>query len=61
MMIEYLLLASFWVLILSQFYRVYQFRIYIEQNKVLLAEMSAKNKQLLEIVYLLNKLEEITE
>jgi hypothetical protein len=61
MMIEYLILASFWVLILSQFYRVYQFRIYIEQNKVLLAEMSAKNKQLLEIVYLLNKLEEITE
>jgi hypothetical protein len=60
-MIEYLILASFWVLILSQFYRVYQFRIYIEQNKVLLAEMSAKNKQLLEIVYLLNKLEEITE
>lgn len=48
-MIEYLILASVWILILAQYYRVHQFRIYVEQNKVFVAEMSAKNKQLEEI------------
>lgn len=60
-MIEYLILASVWILILAQYYRVHQFRIYVEQNKALVAEMSTKNKQLLEIAIQLKRLEEITE
>jgi hypothetical protein len=60
-MIEYLILASIWILILAQYYRVHQFRIYVEQNKILVTEMSTKNKQLLQIVSLLKQLEEITE
>lgn len=60
-MIEYLILASIWVLIIAQFYRVNQFRHYVEINKVLVTEMSTKNKQLLQIVSLLKQLEEISE
>lgn len=60
-MIDYLLLASVWILILSQFYRVYQYQISIEQNKTLVSEMTTKNKQLLEIAVQLQRLEEMTE
>jgi len=60
-MIDYILLASVWVLIISQFYRVNQFRHYIEQNKILIAEMRAKNKELKEIEIRLQRLEEVSE
>lgn len=60
-MIDYILLASLWLLILSQFYRVIQFRLYIEKNKILIAEMKAKNKELKEIEIRLQRLEEVSE
>jgi len=60
-MIDYILLASVWVLIISQFYRVNQFRHHIEQNKILIAEMRAKNKELKEIAIRLQRLEEVSE
>lgn len=60
-MIDYILLASLWILILSQFYRVNQFILHIEQNKILIAEMRAKNKELKEIAIRLQRLEEVSE
>lgn len=58
------LLATLSILVLSIFvdiFRVNQFRKYIQQNKIILAEMVKKNSELRDIMIQLKKIEEINE
>lgn len=63
-MIDIYLLATLSILVLSIFvdiFRVNQFRKYIQQNKIILAEMVKKNSELRDIMIQLKKIEEINE
>lgn len=58
------LLATLGILVLSIFvdiFRVNQFRKYIQQNKIILAEMVKKNSESRDIMIQLKKIEEINE
>ncbi len=63
-MSDIILRSVFGILILSVFsdyYRIYQFKKYIDIQKVILSEMEIKNKELKEIGIRLQMLSDITE
>lgn len=63
-MSEYLLLTTLFVMVIAicvDFYRVFQFKNYIEQNKIILQQMTLKIKQLRDVSIKLEHIQEMQE